>query len=211
MKITELQGEKFEVRIDKLPPELAKPIRKAGARGWYAWCGRHKKLTSLAVFLIMAFLTGVAIYGFQSETGFVKFMSFVVPYPAAKVDGKSITYYRYLKELRQAENILQGDSVLTPIAPANIRQQTFERLIQHTLLEQLAKRHGIEVGKSDIEDRYGTMLEEGKYTDDELVLLKSMFKAFILADRLQKELGPGGVEQELAQLEKDRVKRYINP
>ena len=158
--------------------------------------------------VVVLALFALLIYRFGSEGDLVYRVSQIVPYPAARINGKFISYGDYLFELRPLKYYLQNQSSSQSGQPpvdfkseegkkqlAQLRSQAMDYAKQKTIINQLAKEEGVTVSKKELDDEVNTLIsQEGgeakfktaikDYFDWNISDFKRAFKTQILQRKL---------------------------
>jgi hypothetical protein len=126
-----------------------------------------KVLIAIAVGIVVIFLTtmGIGIYSFSWQDQFTRGVTQVVPYPAAIINGRIITYHSYLNQLSIVETYQkefkkvdfateEGKGVL-----AGIRKDTMELLIEDSLVYAEAARLKVVLSEKDLTDSYNELIK----------------------------------------------------
>lgn len=115
---------------------------------------------SLLVIVIVAFFTYclLALYKFQSSSGFIYRITQVIPFPVAKAGPRFVSYENYLFELRhymhyyetQQRVDFSGESGQQQLA--DFRKRAMERVIDYAYVKELAEKHKVSVSDRELED-----------------------------------------------------------
>ena len=122
---------------------------------------------SLLVAAIIGFFVyfGLALYKFQSTSGFVYAVTQVIPFPVAKAGSSYVSYNSYLFELRhyihyyQTQQQVDFNSKSGKEQLAEFKKRSMNKVIEVAYAKQLAKQNGISVS--------------GKEIDNEIALVRS--------------------------------------
>ncbi len=121
-------------------------------------------LTIILGYLLVGSLFAVLIYGFNWDQSATRWAARIFPLPAARVNGETIwltTYYRRLaifEHYAQATAAEQPD--LLPEDPLERQQNTLHQLIEGTLLRQEAKKAGITVTKTEVDESFQKIMAD---------------------------------------------------
>lgn len=114
----------------------------------------------LAVMAIVAFFAycGLALYKFQTTSGFMYGVSRVVPFPVAKAGSDYISYESYLFELRHFTHYYSTQQQIDFSTEsgkqqlANFKRKSLDQVIDDTLVRRLAKQHNVSVSRQEVDD-----------------------------------------------------------
>lgn len=130
----------------------------------------------VAGFVIVSTAVGVMIYKNQSNGPFVRAWAAVVPYPAAVVRWRVITYSEYVKDLSALKTFYEGEQKRSGLpAPTEntLEGAVVDRLISSIAMLRVAKDKGITVSKDEIEAKFdetvaqvGTLEQAEKLIED---------------------------------------------
>jgi parvulin-like peptidyl-prolyl isomerase len=131
---------------------------------------KHRVVTITTGLLIAAVVVffaycGLALYKFQSTSGFIYGVTRVIPFPIAKAGSSYVSYESYLFELRHYMHYYEtqqqvnfsdksGKAQLT-----HFKQQALQQVIDNAYVKQLAAKNHVSVS--------------GKQVDDEVALVRS--------------------------------------
>jgi hypothetical protein len=115
---------------------------------------------SLLVVVIVAFFTYclLALYKFQSSSGFIYRVTQIIPFPVAKAGPRFVSYENYLFELRhymhyyQTQQRVDFDSESGQQQIADFRKRAMERVIDYAYVKELANEHDVSVSDRELED-----------------------------------------------------------
>ena len=110
----------------------------------------------IAALVVFMTYTTVALYRFQSTSGFLYGVTKVIPFPVAKAGKSWVSYNSYLFELRRYTHYYttQQEADFTGKDKAqldNYKQQAMQQVIDDAYVKQLAKKHGVRVSTKDVE------------------------------------------------------------
>lgn len=116
-------------------------------------------VTGVAVVVLTGVLaSGVALYNFGWESPLAESVVHAVPFPAAIVNGKRVSYADYLDDLRTVRHFFvkqkeQGQNTEIP-AEGDLRKGVLDRLIQTRILEVAAEAHDVTVTSADTQAEF---------------------------------------------------------
>lgn len=135
-----------------------KPSKKKGTR-----------IAKAIIILIISFLLAVIIftaglYYFLWQNKIVEQITSIVPFPAALVDFKPISYYDWQKQIKTLKNFYETQKEASPelVIPSlsETRNHILERLIEQELINQLAKDYNITTSLQDINELTQKLVQE---------------------------------------------------
>lgn len=169
--------------MDKLKILLNKA--KAALSSLKARCKAAPKKRTLGTILgfvvglvIVSAGVGVMIYKNQSDGPFVRAWAAVVPYPAAVVRWRVITYSEYLKDLSALKNFYAGEQMRSGLpAPTEntLEGAVVDRLIRNIALRAAAKDKGITVSKEEIEAKFDETVAQVGTLEQAETLIESLY------------------------------------
>lgn len=117
--------------------------------------------TGLLVATIIAFFTycTLALYRFQSTSGFLYRVTQVLPFPAARSGGSFISYESYLFEVRHYTHYYQSQLKLDFNSPegklqlAAFKKQALDKVINDAYVKKLAAKNNVKVTDQEINDQ----------------------------------------------------------
>jgi hypothetical protein len=115
---------------------------------------------SLLVIVVVTFFTYclLALYKFQSSSGFIYRITQVIPFPVAKAGPRFVSYENYLFELRhymhyyETQQRVDFDSESGQQQIADFRQRALERVIDYAYVKELAEKHDVSVSDRELDD-----------------------------------------------------------
>lgn len=131
---------------------------------------KHRVVTITVGLLIAAVVVffaycGLALYKFQSTSGFIYGVTRVIPFPIAKAGSSYVSYESYLFELRHYMHYYESQQQVNfsdksgKTQLAHFKQQALQQVIDNAYVKQLAARNHVSVS--------------GKQVDDEVALVRS--------------------------------------
>lgn len=134
---------------------------------------RRRVVTVSATLLVAAVVIffsycALALYRFQSTSGFIYDVSRVLPFPVAKVGSSWVGYENYLFELRRDLHYYQTQAKINFADPknkaalANYKQQALQRVINDAYVKQLAAAHGVKVSGQEVNDEVALLQQQNR-------------------------------------------------
>jgi hypothetical protein len=129
---------------------------------------RNSILILLAVIIAFVAYCGLALYKFQTTSGFVYGVTKVIPFPVAKVGSDWVSYESYLFELRRDMHYYhtqQQANFSTPdgkVQLQRLKQQAMNEVIQDTYVKQLAKQHNVTVSDQAVDDEVALLRNQNR-------------------------------------------------
>jgi len=126
--------------------------------------------SSLLIAAVVLFLLycGLALYKFQSTSGFIYDVSRVVPFPAAKAGPAWVSYESYLFELRRnlhyyevQQKINFGDPKNKP-ALVRYKQQAMQRVIDDAYIKRLAAQNHVTVSDPEVNNEIALLKQQNR-------------------------------------------------
>jgi len=128
-----------------------------------------KLSVSVVVLAIVLFLVGtvLALYKFQSTSGFMHGVTQVVPFPAAKAGSSWVSYDSYLFELRRTMHYYttqQGADFKHKDQPLlkRLKQQAMDQVIQDAYIKQLAKQNKVKVTDAQVNAQINMLRQQNR-------------------------------------------------
>jgi parvulin-like peptidyl-prolyl isomerase len=157
----------------------------------YIYPLQHSKLrvvrTSIALLIIVlvVFLAycGLALYKFQSTSGFVYDVTRVLPFPVAKVGKSWVSYESYLFELRrnmhyyhtqQQTNFSNKDG---KEQLKLLRKQAMAQVVQNAYIKQLAAKNGVSVSQQEVDNEVTLVRNQNRLGNSDRVF-KEVLSSF---------------------------------
>ena len=129
-------------------------------------------IASLLLFL-MAIL--ISIYHFQSRNFIVKTISGWIPFPIASIDGNWATYRQYLDESDRLIHYFENQQNIDLKQPnqstnlLDIKQRSFQYVVDQVYIEQLAKQLGLSVSSAEIEAELELFRQQHELVDQDQI------------------------------------------
>lgn len=168
--------------------------------------GGKKKLALLiasvigVLFVVFIGVMSYGIYVKKWEDSFTKGVTKVLPFPAATIDGKYVSYHSYIenvdilkkynKEFKKIDfNSEDGKKLLE-----SIRKDTLNRLVESVIIQKEAKNLNVKLSKKDIDDSFNDLINSNggpksfaDVLDRYYGLSTDEFKEQIYEDRLLRQ------------------------
>lgn len=152
----------------------------------------------VVVAAIIQVVFAVLIYGFHKDDKVTRILATAIPYPVAVANYGIITYHDYLKEKDYIHHFYAATKQEN-IDLKEIDKQIMEQLIENHLLASQAKRYGVEVKNSEIDEALNTIIEQNggqekvaKVLNDLYGLNVDQFKSLVrnqlLRDKINTDL-----------------------
>ncbi len=128
-----------------------------------------KLSVSVVVLALVLFLVGtvLALYKFQSTSGFMHGVTQVVPFPVAKAGSSWVSYDSYLFELRrtmhyyttqQGADFVHKDQQLLK----RLKQQSMDQVIADAYVKQLAKKGNVRVTDREVDNQIRQLRQQNR-------------------------------------------------
>lgn len=121
-------------------------------------------LTILVIYLIIAGLFGVLIYGLHWNQPATRWASQIFPLPAALVNSDMVWLSSYYRRLAIFEHYTKRVEVeqpdVLPDDPIEREKKTLDQLVEITLLKHEAKRAGIRVTDQEIKESFQKLVDQ---------------------------------------------------
>ncbi|HET7320417.1 MAG TPA: peptidylprolyl isomerase [Candidatus Saccharimonadales bacterium] len=121
--------------------------------------------TAIVVFLVYC---GLALYKFQSTSGFMYDVTRVLPFPVAKAGPSWVSYESYLFELRRnmhyyetQQRVNFGDAS-GKRALARYKQQALQRVTDDAYVKQLAAKNHVSVSTQDVDSEVQLLKQQNR-------------------------------------------------
>lgn len=158
------QGNDLENRVTGSNIEdHKKEILARGKRFVYPLHMSKKHVVRNSIFVVIGFLllfiatSTVAIYRYKASGSVIYRISTIIPYPAAKVDGKYVRYSDYLAILRTSEAFIKQQekqgATLNEENRKQLKEQALRSAKRNAKLLQIAKEEKISVNKQEIDEQ----------------------------------------------------------
>jgi hypothetical protein len=142
----------------------------------YIYPLQHSKhrVVKISVGLLVAAIVGffvyfgLALYKFQSTSGFVYAVTQVIPFPVAKAGSSYVSYNSYLFELRhfihyyQTQQQVDFNSKSGKEQLAEFKKRSMNKVIEVAYAKQLAKKHGVTVSGREIDNEIALVRSQNR-------------------------------------------------
>ncbi len=133
---------------------------------------------SILIIGIIAFLAycGLALYKFQTTSGFMYDVTLVLPFPVAKTGPNWVSYESYLFELRRNMHYYQTQQQANfktrdgRAQLVRLKQQALAQVIQDSYVKQLAAQHHVTVTDQDVNNEIAIVKNENRLGNSDQVL-----------------------------------------
>lgn len=153
-----------------------------GARKYILRLGhtKHRIIAVTVTLLVLAIISFVsyctlALYRFQSTSGFLYHVTQVVPFPVAKAGSNLVSYESYLFEVRHYMHYYQTQLKLDFNSPEGKQQliafkkQALEKVINDAYVKKIAKEKGITVTDKQVDDQIALLRNQNRLGDSDAV------------------------------------------
>lgn len=149
-----------------------------------------------AVVAFFAYTT-LALYRFQSSSGFMYRVTQVVPFPIARAGNSWVAYENYLFELRRYQHYYQSQQQSNFNTQSgrdqlnSYKPQALNQVVQAAYVKQLAGQHGVRVSTTDLNVELNALRAQNQANDQELADVTNKFFGWSIDDlkrELQQEL-----------------------
>ena len=137
---------------------------------------------------------GIGIYSGRVNDSVTRTVAKIIPYPAVIVQGRVVTINDYYKSYQYVSRFY-SKTEQSDVDLEAIKKQIIDQLIDNEILRSQAKKYGVSVKKSDIEDAYSEVVvqnggeeEVKKVLNDLYGLNVKDFKKLIADQILQQKL-----------------------
>jgi len=160
----------------------------------------HLIVASVAIIIVggFAFATYSSLYQQKSDGAFAEMVSGLIPLPAARVGGQTVTYAEYLSHLKAQDVFLQGPTAQSQGLARELgtedRVQAYERAIRIAAVTDMAEEAGLEVTPLDVDRTYQDLIaragtstsagEIGQFLQNEFGWNIEQFKKYVVRPAL---------------------------
>jgi parvulin-like peptidyl-prolyl isomerase len=141
---------------------------------------RHRvvriSLALLTTVVILFFVyCGLALYKFQTTSGFIYGVTRVVPFPVAKVGERWISYESYLFDLRRNMHYYQTQQQANfatrdgKVQLARLKQQALAQVTQDVFVKQLALQNHVTVSQQAVDTEVGLVRSQNRLGSNDRV------------------------------------------
>jgi len=181
-----------------------------GARKYkYPLAHSKHRIVIISTVLIVVAIVGffvystLALYKFQSSSGFTYRVTQVVPFPIARAGNSFVSYENYLFELRRYEHYYQSQQQVDFSSQSgkdqlnSYKPQALNEVIQDAYVKQLAAQNGVTVTAADLNGELATLQAQNQSSPQELADVTSKFFGWSIDD-LKRELTQELLAQKVA-------------
>lgn len=137
----------------------------------------------VAVVVFFFAYCGLALYKFQSTSGFIYDVTRVIPFPVAKAGNAWVSYESYLFELRrnmhyyttQQQTNFESRDGQTQLK--RLKQQTMDHVVLDAYVKQLADQNGVSVTNQAVDNQVELVRRENRLGNNDRVF-KEVLKEF---------------------------------
>jgi parvulin-like peptidyl-prolyl isomerase len=136
---------------------------------------RNSILILLAVLIAFFVYCGLALYKFQSTSGFLYGVTKVVPFPVAKAGHNWISYESYLFELRRDMHYYQSQQQADfssrdgKAQLKRLKQQAMNDVVQDTYVKQLAAENHVSVSQQAVNNEVSLLRNQNRLGNNDHV------------------------------------------
>ncbi|HUB93499.1 MAG TPA: peptidylprolyl isomerase, partial [Verrucomicrobiae bacterium] len=161
--------------------------------------------TALIVAAVVSFFaySTLALYKFQSSSGFIYRVTQVIPFPVAKAGSSFVAYENYLFELRRYEHYYQSQQQVDFSTQSgkdqlnSYKPKALNEVIQAAYVKQLAAANGVTVTDADLNAELTTLQAQNQSSVQELADVSNKFFGWSMND-LKRELTQELLAQKVA-------------
>lgn len=161
--------------------------------------------TALIAIAIVGFFiySTLALYKFQSSSGFVYRVTQVVPFPVAKAGNSFVSYENYLFELRRYEHYYQSQQQVDFSSQSgkdqlnSYKPKALDEVLQAAYVKQLAAQNHVTVTDADLNVELASLQAQNQSSPQELADVTSKFFGWSIDD-LKRELTQELLAQKVA-------------
>ncbi len=133
--------------------------------------------TALIVTAVIGFFTycTLALYRFQSTSGFLYRVTQVVPFPIARTGGSFVSYESYLFEVRHYTHYYESQLKLNFDSPegkqqlAAFKKQALDKVVNDAYVKKLAAEHDVSVTDQQINDQITNLRAQNRLGNSDKV------------------------------------------
>lgn len=124
----------------------------------------------LLIAVVIGFLAycGLALYKFQSTSGFIYDVTKVLPFPVAKTGSSWVSYESYLFELRRNMHYYESQQEADFSTKSGkdqldrLKKQAMDRVIREAYTKQLADKHDVSVSNRAVNDQVSLVRKQNR-------------------------------------------------
>lgn len=129
----------------------------------FDWRGKDWRWPLIAIcVLVLLFcffgMVGLCAYRFNLDNKFVSAVTRVLPFPAAIVDGRVITWFEWRDQVKAVTRF--SAKQLGTVDASQIEKDVLEKMIKEKLLYRLARKHGVKLSDEDLAEFVKTTEDE---------------------------------------------------
>lgn len=183
---------------------------------------------SVGLLVLLAGIITLGIYKFQWQGPVTQRIVKTFPYPVAYVNGAAVNYGEYLEDLATLQTFydrqLEENSQFATAMPSkdDLKQNTLDRLVQNIVMEEEAKKYGVEVTKSDVETEFARVVTAAGSLDAVMADIRDLYgwtedefkekviRAFLLQQKLDEAISMDETFNEEARAQAQAVLVRVN-
>ncbi len=165
--------EKIKVALNKIFNQFVTKFQGEGKRVLLG-----ATIGAFVGFIGISAVVGILIYKQQSENSFVKAWASAIPYPAAIVRWRVITYADYIKDFGALKHFYAEQQKATGLpAPVEtqLEQAVLDRLIRNIALRRAATAKDITLNQEEIENKFNETVAEVGTKEDAEKLIQDLY------------------------------------
>jgi hypothetical protein len=136
-----------------------------------------------SVLILFVLFCGLALYKFQSTSGFIYGVTRVLPFPVAKAGGHWVSYESYLFELRHNMHYYhtqQHDDFTTAagkVRLASLKQQAMATVVQDAYVKELAAKNNVSISNREVNNEVAVVRSQNRLGSSDRVF-RDVLKEF---------------------------------
>jgi len=140
------------------------------------WANRIFKGIFVLCLLIFAFglAVGIGIYKYKINDDVTHVAARFIPYPAAIVQGRVVTIDSYYKNYQYISKFYSSTQQ-TGVDLNSVRKQIMDQLIDNEILKSQAKKYGVTVKESDVNNAYSDVLVQNGGEEEVKKVLNDLY------------------------------------
>lgn len=157
---------------------------------------------SVVVVLIVGLtLIGIGIYSKGWNSSLINSITEVIPFPAAKLDSKYISYADYNMEYQTLDHYYQAQAAEFPdyfeLPESNLLQKmTLSRMLEENIVNKLAEQYNITVSQEEVDAEFQLIIDQATSEQEVIDTLSNLYN-WTPAQFKEKVLGPYQVRTKL--------------
>lgn len=151
------------------------------------------------IYLLIAVGFAKKVYEFKTPNKISSYIETIVPYPAAIVGHRTISLSRVKSDISLVEYFINTTKTADRYEGINIPENLYNRAIEATLIDTIAKKNNISVNDKEVEDAWQNILvEEEGFGDVDMILkefhntssehLKLFIRETLLREKVDEKL-----------------------